>query len=294
MWGGSRPEALYFVMTLTTTPDRLPQLGPTLSSLAVQTRPADVILLNVPRRFARTGQKYPEVPAELRALAPQLVVNRCAKDWGPATKLVPAVRWLYARMDEIAARLGLRRSAAFDAVHLVVVDDDYAYPQGMLASLASTAEAEASECASGFTLRRMADTALQRYARRRARLHGSTVTVCEAFAGWRLPMAIFREADQVASFEAFMYEKGSDRRMYLADDLVVSDYLALRRVPIRQHTSALFNRTLLRSRSVGQAGLALHRTHTNGSRIAQGGRDANFQRYWSLIEERLVPHIPRP
>jgi hypothetical protein len=139
---------LFIAIALTTSPARLQHLGPTLASLVNQTRPADAILLNLPLRFARTGEAYPDaLPAELLKIAPQLHVNRVAEDLGPATKLVPTVRWLHSRMDELAARLGVSRSAVADAVHIVVVDDDMRYAPRMLESMAHTATPHLSECA---------------------------------------------------------------------------------------------------------------------------------------------------
>ena len=93
------------VVTLTSIPPRFAGLGPTLASLLAQDLPAPVELW-IPRayrRFPQWGGGLPEVPAGV-------TIRRCATDWGPATKLVPAA------LD--------RRGAGLD---LLFCDDDALY-----------------------------------------------------------------------------------------------------------------------------------------------------------------------
>lgn len=74
------------VISLTTIPPRFAHLGPTLASLVAQDLPAPVELW-IPqayRRFPEWGGGLPEVP-------PGVTIRRCGVDWGPATKVVPAV-----------------------------------------------------------------------------------------------------------------------------------------------------------------------------------------------------------
>jgi len=99
------------VVTLTTVPQRLPYLRPTLRSLLDQSTPPDRILLAWPRHSLRMGVPYPQ-PGALPA---GVEVLRC-DDEGPATKLLPAL------LEEP------------DAV-LVVVDDDAIYPRDFVESL---------------------------------------------------------------------------------------------------------------------------------------------------------------
>src|SRR5687768_8477868 len=76
------------VFSLTTTPDRINRIRPTLESLRDQTRPANAIYLNVPYYSRKTGKPY-QLPEWLDDF-PEVTVVRC-EDYGPATKLIPAL-----------------------------------------------------------------------------------------------------------------------------------------------------------------------------------------------------------
>src|SRR4051812_24906739 len=81
------------VVSFTTSPTRLHKCHPMIESLLNQTRQPDAILLNLPPRFDRTGEEYPldeSLPNWL--IRNSLVkIQRCDRDWGPATKIVPSV-----------------------------------------------------------------------------------------------------------------------------------------------------------------------------------------------------------
>jgi len=96
------------VLSLTTTPDRLPFIQPTLKCLVNQTRAADAIYLNLPYYLKRTGEPY-LLPKWLSEY-PEVTVNRC-DDVGPATKLIPT----------------LEREKDPETL-IIVVDDDIWYP----------------------------------------------------------------------------------------------------------------------------------------------------------------------
>ncbi|MDP3546557.1 MAG: glycosyltransferase family A protein [Phreatobacter sp.] len=98
----SRPERL--VISLTTVPERMDQLGPVLRSLLAQTEPADRIVLARPEVAWRSGKPYPPFAPAM----PGIDVI-AANDQGPATKLLPA---LLAEPDAA----------------ILVVDDDVIYP----------------------------------------------------------------------------------------------------------------------------------------------------------------------
>ena len=80
------------VIGLTTTPRRIHTVLPTLESLLRQSRPADRIVLSVPEKLARTGERCPEIPSYLQKLADdgKITIVR-TRDHGPATKFVGAV-----------------------------------------------------------------------------------------------------------------------------------------------------------------------------------------------------------
>ena len=111
-------EKIKIVVSFTTSPTRINKCGPMINSILDQTRKPDLFLLNIPSEFARTGETY-IVPKYIRK---SLTVNRIAVDYGPATKIVPAVLYLREHAD------------IYDPEHtrIIYLDDDIAYPKKMV------------------------------------------------------------------------------------------------------------------------------------------------------------------
>ena len=109
------------VVCLSTIPSRLPLLGDTLKSLLAQKVAPARIRLHLPE-FSRREQCAYEVPDWLAGLSSVQIVR--TPDWGPATKLIPALR------DFAAAQ------------KLIVVDDDMLYPPTLVSDLERHADAQ--------------------------------------------------------------------------------------------------------------------------------------------------------
>src|SRR6187455_1320683 len=101
------------IVSLSTVPDRINNLRPTIRSLLNQTRPPDEIVLAIPEFSIREQRPY-IVPKHISRL-PRVRVLHCAEDWGPATKFIGAIQ------DELAA--GRQNTL------IMVVDDDRLYPR---------------------------------------------------------------------------------------------------------------------------------------------------------------------
>lgn len=86
-----KPKASKYrtVVTLSTIPERVKYLGPTLASILDQTVKVDEIAINIPY-VSRKGKKY-RIPGWFDKLE-NVTIHRVDKDEGPATKLLPAVR----------------------------------------------------------------------------------------------------------------------------------------------------------------------------------------------------------
>ena len=97
---------------MSTLPDRIFNLEPTIRCLLEQTRAPDEIVVAIPEFSQRQRRAY-VIPRYLEQL-PCVRILRCDTDWGPATKFIPAIQ------DELAAG----RSETLT----VVVDDDRIYP----------------------------------------------------------------------------------------------------------------------------------------------------------------------
>ena len=104
------------IASVSTVPERIGNLGPTIRSLLRQTRPPDEIVLAIPEFSIREQRPY-AVPKHVSRW-PRMRVLHCQKDWGPATKFIPIVR------EELAAGRG--------NTLIMVVDDDRIYPRDAL------------------------------------------------------------------------------------------------------------------------------------------------------------------
>lgn len=107
------------VITLSTIPDRVNLIGPTLISILDQTVRVDEICVNIPY-VSRKGQKY-VVPDWLSKLK-SITVRRVDVDEGPATKLLPTLR---------------RESTD---TRIIVIDDDNIYHSRLIETLISSFE----------------------------------------------------------------------------------------------------------------------------------------------------------
>jgi hypothetical protein len=111
----SRPTARVIV-SLSTLPDRIGNLEPTIRCFLEQTRPPDEIVISVPE-FSLRQQKFYVIPEYLAEYS-QVRILRCDRDWGPATKFIPVIQ------QELTAGRG-------DTL-IMVADDDRVYPRDAL------------------------------------------------------------------------------------------------------------------------------------------------------------------
>jgi glycosyl transferase family 2 len=113
---GAKSDDPRVIASLSTVPDRIGNLGPTIRSLLKQTRPPDEIVLAIPEFSVRERRPY-VVPKYVSRL-PRVRVLHCGEDWGPATKFIAAIQ------DELAA--------GRENTLIMVVDDDRVYPRDAL------------------------------------------------------------------------------------------------------------------------------------------------------------------
>ena len=140
---GRTSDGRRVIASLSTVPERIGNLGPTIRSLLKQTRPPDEIVLAVPEFSIREQRPY-AVPIYISRW-PHLRVLHCRKDWGPATKFIPIVQ------EELAAGRG--------NTLIMVVDDDRVYPLDALETYVHYSEQlpEAALCFRGAAMPRSLD-----------------------------------------------------------------------------------------------------------------------------------------
>jgi hypothetical protein len=102
------PNARRVVLSLTTTPVRLPFLEQVLKSILAQTHPLDAIYLNIPYFTKRFNTSY-EIPQYVKDLS-RITILR-GEDYGPITKIIPV---LFVEKDPRTL--------------IITVDDEYRYP----------------------------------------------------------------------------------------------------------------------------------------------------------------------
>jgi hypothetical protein len=131
------------IASLSTVPDRINNLRPTIRSLLKQTRPPDEIVLSIPKFSIREELTY--VLPEYISRLPCVRILRCGKDWGPATKFIPVVQ------EELAA--------GRENTLIMVVDDDRVYPRDALETYLYYSEQlpEAALCFRGAAMPRSLD-----------------------------------------------------------------------------------------------------------------------------------------
>ena len=116
------------IVTLTSTPARFATLGPVLAALAQQRLTPDRIELWLPPSYRR----YPGWTGDVPHLPAGMHLMRCPVDYGPATKILPALAH-YAGQD----------------VDLILCDDDHLYHPDWLAGIADAAARHPAQAIAG-------------------------------------------------------------------------------------------------------------------------------------------------
>lgn len=246
-------------VSVTSTPRRLHRLHETLTSIKNQTFWPRRVQVNIPR----ISRRYPheafceEDFTTMRAIFDntniECVVHRC-DDYGPITKLWPTL---------MTAR----------TKYVMTIDDDIAYPMEIIEELFMAAEGRpgAAVGVSGFIIDKQTQQLMP--CNRQAFVH-----VLEGYAGVLYP----REAFDAVSFEEYLSKTCfiNDDCMF-SDDIIISNYLAQRRVLKMQ----VYNETVNR-RKFWKTGCVL----TRGNDIdalhmgADGFTTSNNLRYAKVLE----------
>jgi len=111
-------QATRTIVSLTTLPDRIVNLRPTLQCLLEQTLLPDEIIISVPDVSVRQDRGY-TIPGFIEKMD-RVRILRSTHDWGPATKFIPVIQ------KELAEGRG--------ETLIIVVDDDRLYPRDTVAT----------------------------------------------------------------------------------------------------------------------------------------------------------------
>ena len=109
------------ILSFTTTPRRIEYSRYMLSSILTQSQRVDEIRLYIPNRTSK-GEEYiiPDWMVELQKTVSHFHIRRCERDWGPPTKVIPAL--IEERNHD---------------VYIIYCDDDMIYQRDMVSTLVS-------------------------------------------------------------------------------------------------------------------------------------------------------------
>jgi hypothetical protein len=196
---------IYF--SLTTSPQRINKLHQTLDSIFKQTAPFEKIILNIPHIFNRTRTKY--VIPEYLSKNPRIIINRCY-DIGPGTKLVPSL--FITSEDDI----------------IITIDDDRKYLPNMLETFMDFYNNNSHRviCMSCIKINFVNQiTNFMRIVE--PKYSGKQFQILQGYGGVLYPRKVFND-DFLKYCELLL----KDINFYLSDDLYISNYLAMKNVPI--------------------------------------------------------------
>ena len=233
--------------SLTTVPDRIDNLEPTIQSLLKQTRPPDEIVLAIPEFSTREQRPY--VVPEYVLRLPRVRILYCGKDWGPATKFIPVVQ------EELAAG----RAASL----IMVVDDDRIYPRDALETYLyySKRLPDAALCFRGAAIPRSLDWRDARMIRARELRQPQPAAVMTGCGSYLIQPRFFDDS-------LWNYSNAPNGAFYM-DDIWISGWLSRGGVKRYVVPASAMMRSVLRQRRT----LTLHdvpqgRQHHNNEMIA--------------------------
>lgn len=243
-----------YVVSFTTSPTRIHKCQPMLKSILNQSRKPDLVLLNIPHVFARTGEPY-NVPTNV---SKHVHVNNLNTDYGPGTKIIPTIRFL--------------RENDYDPnqTRVIYLDDDIKYPSEMIKMYDHVIPTTDNSVwtATGFNFLDLKIVGERR--------HGASAMIAEGYGGVCVKMNTFED-----DFDQYIEKYMKDLDCRLSDDMILSNYyhkkhLSIRILNIREKYSIVdmwMNKCIL---EYGNEQDALH----NG---ASGISDTNVKRYNKVI-----------
>jgi hypothetical protein len=253
------PDSRRVIASLSTVPDRINNLRPTIRSLLKQTRPPDEILLSIPEFSIREERTY--VLPEYVSRLPRVRILHCGKDWGPATKFIPVVQ------EELAA--------GRENTLIMVVDDDRIYPSDALeAYLYYNAHLpEAALCFRGAAMPRSLDwrDAKMIFANElREPKRVAVITGCGSYL------------IQPRFFDELLWDySGAPRGAFYMDDIWISGCLSRGGVERYVVPASAMMRSVLRQRRT----LSLHNV-PDGRQYHNNETIMFFQDTWNILDQR--------
>ena len=202
-----------FVVSFTTSPERINKIKPMVESILTQSKSPDLFLLNIPEIFPRTKQKY-TIPDFVKKC---VTINVLKQDYGPATKLLPTIKYLK------------ENNYSDDDTFIIYLDDDIEYRPDMISAYNFILQLNKKKrviCGGGFHF--VYHGGKMRLAGQRQ--HNDKVSVAEGYASVCVPLSIF-EKDFYKYMEKYTLNSVYNHCM-LSDDVIFSNYYAMKNIDI--------------------------------------------------------------
>lgn len=249
-------------ISLTTSPLRIKKIHEMLESLDLSH--IEKVYINLPYRFGRDNSLY-RIPDQLLK-NPKVKILRISNDYGPITKMIPS--------NAVAKK--------HDPGSLVIsVDDDIAYPKGMVNELIFQSihheHAVVSSSGGDFPDGNL-NWDLPRFPKRAnfevpyQREQSGYVDFVEGYGA-----IIYRSGDIDVNFLKAL--SNYTKTCFVSDDLVISFALAIENIPRMNVWNKYFNRDALHPLSYGLQGDALHHGAGLEGTHFEDPTDVNSQKY---------------
>lgn len=206
-------------LTLTTSPSRLKLLHYTLRSMNLDL--VDVIFVVLPRRF-KDKQEY-VIPSELLLEFPKIKLLSEERDFGPVSKLVSSVQFVYETDGRDEA----------DKAIFISIDDDNMYSDRLIDTLAYHSFVNEHSVITAASFGFFSFASFGMHTPTIIPYSGDHLTVVSDVEGFAGVAYRGRHVDyELMKFLADKHTNPNLKACYFSDDMVISNVLQLRNIPI--------------------------------------------------------------
>jgi len=264
------------IYTLTTSPSRLLKIEPVIRSLLEQDYPTLRIEINLPLKY-KNSEEYiiPEFLSTneegICIKYPQVKIFRIEKDLGPGTKIIPT----------------LMRYLKDPEVYLISVDDDNKYPDKLTTSLLKGMMLFGKEriyCFGGYDLRVASKCRLELD----EKFSEKDVSVIEGVYGVLYNPRLFDE-ELWEYFQKVIQHK----ECFTSDDVTISNYMAMKKIPIKKLYFKYFNKLLFWKQLVFKGGaIKSSKNDKNAIHKMDGGHKKRYFQACVYLNEQNMLFLP--
>ncbi len=240
------------IVSMTTSPKRIYNCKYTIDTILNQTVPVDYIHINLPKVFKRDNSRFTSIP-DFLTNNPKVILNMC-EDIGPATKIVPTIKSNFTNYSDI----------------IISIDDDISYPPNLVEHLVYYHSFYPHSVLTGTSL----------FANENKK-YIDTLVECELLEGFS---GVLYKKSFLEDIPLSLFDKTSvPIYHYLADDLILSNYILKKNIKILCLTRNNDAVNLIKPFDYGLKGDALHKGAT-GIAGCQINSDCNRENYIKSVK----------